>query len=256
MRKIEGKVFGSYIKSFSDQKKTFIVERKRSIKTIIIGSKYIILQRNKNQLKNQKVKKSKITSLFAQVAKCVNAYIIKSGLTVKKVKQKSTSSYTNRRKYREMKDNAKFYYVDIAHCYWRVAFLQNYISENLYKTVLNTADLKLYRNMALACIVAPKGREYYIRGVKVMEIYEDKSLHRIIYDNIRFTAYNLMETIKREVGEHCIAYRTDGIMVDSKKGLEMVKKLIKENNFDYTVTECTKIDELSYKYGDSKTKKM
>jgi hypothetical protein len=256
MRKIESKVFGGYVKSLADQRRTFIVEKKRSVKSILIGTKYIILQKNKNQLKNDKVNKTRITSLFAQVAKCVNAYIIKSELTVKKIKQIGTSSYTNRKKYRLMKDDAKFYYVDIAHCYWRIAFLRDYISETLYKNILETEDLKLYRNMALACIVAPKGREYWIRGEKILEIYEDKTLHRIVYDNIRFTAYNLMDIIKKEVDEHCIAYRTDGIMVDSKKGLEMVKKLITEHNFSYTVTECTKIDELTYKYGNAKTKKM
>jgi len=256
VRKIDNKSFDGYKKSLSAQKRTFIVEKKRNVRSIILGKKYIILQKNKNQIKNDNVKKSKITSLFAQVAKGVNSYIIKSGLTVDKINQENPSSYTNRKKYRLMKDGAKFYYIDIAHCYWRISFLLNYISENLYKSVLNAPDLKLYRNMALACIIAPKGREYYSRGVKILEIHEDKTLNRIIYDNIRFTAYNLMGSIKIELGEHCIAYRTDGIMVDNKKSLEMVKELITISNFDYTVTECTKIDEINYRYGDKKVKKM
>ena len=256
MRKVDSKSFDGYKNSLSTQRRTFIIEKKRNVKSIILGGKYIILQKNKNQLEKQKIKKSRITSLFAQVAKSINNYIVKSGLEVEKVKQNNSSSYTNRKKYRLMKEGEKFYYVDIAHCFWRIAFLRNYITERLYKNVLEQTDLKLYRNMALACIIAPKGREYWVRGEKIAEIYEDKTLHRTIYDNIRFTAYNLMGNIQQAIGDHCIAFRTDGIMVDNKKGLEMVKKLITDHDFSYSVIECTKIDELTYKYGENKTKKM
>ena len=252
MRKIDNKSFSGYVKSMSDQKRTFIVGKKRGNKGIIFNNKYLVMNRNKNIVKNKKVKSSEINSLIGQVAKSVNRFLVSVKLDPEIIKQEHPSTSTNRRKYRLMKDGAKFYYVDIAHCYWRISFLKRYISEKLYNNVLLKDELKLFRNIALACIVSPAGRTYYIRGVKSYVIEEDRSLHRIIYNNIRFTCYNLLGEIAKSAGDSFIAYRTDGIMVE-KKGLAKVKKLMKENNFMFTVKECEKMDELYYLYeGDKK----
>lgn len=251
MRKIDNKFFAGYVKSMSDQKRTFMVGKKRRVKKIIFNNKILVLNKNKNHVKSKK-KSSEINSLLGQVAMAVNRFIIKSGLVVEKIKQVHLALAVSRKKYRLMKDGAKFYYVDINHCFWRIAFLKGYIGEKLYEKWANEqGELKTFRNMSLGCIKAPDGRTYYIRGVESYEIEEDKTLQCIIYDNIRFTCYNFLGEIAKEVQDDFIAYKTDGIMVDSKKGLANVKKLMKKNNFMFTVKECEKIDELTYRIDDT-----
>ncbi len=144
-----------------------------------------------------------------------------------------------------MRTGTTFYYVDISHCFWRIAYLKGYITKRLYESVLKQPELKTARNIALACIVASKWRKYVVNGVFRCEITEDRTLQRVIYDNIRFTCYNTMGMIASFIEKNCIAYRTDGIMVD-KVGLPKVKKLIRAQNFEYTVQECVKIDEVTY----------
>jgi hypothetical protein len=260
MRKTDNKIFAGYVKSMSDQKRTFMVGKKRVVKKIIINDgsrlgKLLIANKNKNHVKS-KEKSSTINSLLGQVSRAVSRFILKSGLEIEKIKQVHPAVAVSRKKYRLMKDGAKFYYVDINHCFWRIAFLKGYIGEKLYEKWANEqGELKTFRNMSLGCIKASEGRTYYIRGVRSYEIEEDKTLQCTIYDNIRFTCYNFLGEISKEVGDNFIAYKTDGIMVDNKKGLAKVKKLMKKNNFMFTVKECEKIDELTYRV-DGTTKRM
>ena len=124
----------------------------------------------------------------------------------------------------------------------------------MYESILEKPHLKTYRNMALACIVAPASRDYYINGEKVLEIEEDKNLHRLIYDNIRFTCYNLMGDIASVVGEeYVIGYRTDGIMVLPEKREEVIS-LIQEQDFMCTEKKIIKVDDYFYKYEDGTEK--
>jgi hypothetical protein len=248
MRKINRDTLDKYISQLSDNGRSFIVCRKRNTSSIMMRGKNILLQKGSTAIKKEDNKnKSKVTSLISQVAKNINNYIIKNNLEVKPVKQVYSSTLINRDKWKSIKVGGTFNYIDIAHCFWRIAYQQFYISERLYFKTLETPELKIYRNMALACIVAPNIREYYIRGIKVNEIKEDKSLHSIIYNNIRFISYNLMGDLSEAVGKSFISYRTDGIMVD-KKATKIVKQLLEEQCFDYRVEECVKINELEYKH--------
>jgi hypothetical protein len=253
MLKLEQKDFKGYIKDLDERKSRFIVDKKRTVSSLVIGGKYFALSRNKNEISKGE-KKTEIISLIAQVSKSVTSFIIKNGLEVTKIYQKHPSSDTNRIKYSKMKVGSEFWYVDVAHCYWRISYLRNYITKRLYENVLKKPELKLYRNMALACIVASRTREYHDDGKKILEISEDKTLQKIIYDNIRFTCYNVMGEISREVYKNFIAYRTDGIMV-TKPAVNTVKKMLSEFGFDYTVVKCIKISDTQYYYG-KKIKKM
>ncbi len=256
MRKIDNKKLNKYVESLSAQKKTFVIENKRKVNSILIRGKASILNKTKpNALKNKK-KNREVINLFSQVAKNVNQHIIDNGLIVPKVRNRHSSTYTNRKMYREMAEGERFYYVDISHCFWRIAFLKKYITKHLYENTLKKEEFKIYRNIALACIVAPRSRKYYVMGEFMCEISEWKEFHQRIYDNIRFTAYNLMGDIRAEINRYCIGYRTDGIMItDNPKVLKRVQEIITKKGFSYKVTECYKIDELYYQYGNNDKKK-
>lgn len=258
MRKIDNKKLNSYVNSLCAQKKTFVVENKRKVNSILLYGKTSILNKGKDTKVKSKKKNREVINLFSQVAKNVNQYIVDNGLVVSKVRNRHSSTYTNRKMYREMAEGEMFYYIDISHCFWRIAYLKKYITKSLYENTLKKEEFKTYRNIALACIVAPRSRKYYVFGKYMGEISEWKELHQRIYDNIRFTAYNLMGDLRAEINRYCIGYRTDGIMVtDNPKVIERVKQIIKKKGFNYKVTECYKVDELFYQFGNNeKLKRM
>jgi len=260
MRKIDNKTLNKYVDSLAKQRRTFIIENKRKVNSILVKGKAVILNKGKPSALKNKKKNREVINLISQVAKNVNQYIssciIDKGINVPQVRSRHSSTYTNRKMYREMAEGERFYYVDISHCFWRIALLKKYITKQLYENTLKKDEFKAYRNIALACIVAPRSRKYFVFGQFMCEISEWKVLHQRIYDNIRFTAYNLMGDIRSEVNRYCIGYRTDGIMItDNPKVLKRVQELITKKGFSYKVTECYKIDELFYQYGDNDKKK-
>ena len=257
MKPIDEETFDFYVNSFTQQKRKFTVEKKRKFKKLLMRGKTILLckgKANPKKVEMSREEKNKFFTLSGMVAKSINSYLIKNEFQVEKIEGRYGSSWVNRKKYQALKEGAKFYYIDMSHCFWRIAYMKGYISERLYLSVLSQSEMKQFRNKSLACIVAPKSRDYFDEGKKINEIQEDKRLHTIIYDNIRFTAYNLIGDIQRYIPESVIAYKTDAILVQ-KSGLAKVKKIFKDNGFDYTITECFKQDEIYYFY-DEKLKKM
>ncbi len=261
MKKVDNETFDFYIKSFEEQKRTFIVEEKRSFKKLMMRGKVILYQEKDIKETMTKTQRVEYFSLLGRVSKSINKFIIDSDFEVKKIECSNGAVWVNRKKYREMKDGAKFYYVDASHCFWRIAYMLGYLNEKLYFSILEKPELKKYRNQSLSCIVAPKSRKYFKDGKpilmedgKALEISEDKRLYATIYNNIRFTAYNLMGFAKEQLGDSIIAYKTDGVMVQ-KKGLSKAKKIFKDCGFDYSITECFKEDELFFDY-DGERKKM
>ncbi len=256
MKKVDKETFDFYVESFSKQKRKFVIEEKRSFKKLMMRGKTVLSyeKKEKEEEKMNKEQRGQFFSLLGQVSKSATKYIIDNNFEVEKVPSNNGAVWVNRKKYREMKDGAKFYYVDASHCFWRIAFMLGYISERLYLSVLKKPELKPYRQMSLSCLVAPKGRKYFNEGLQILEIFEDKRLYATIYNNIRFTSYNLMGYAKEVLGDSIIAYKTDGVMVQ-KKGLAKAKKVFKDNGFDFTITECFKIDELFFDY-DGDRKKM
>lgn len=240
-----------YIKSLSNQKRDFVIDEKRNVQALIYRGKFSLITKNKNNIddKDSTINKNEIINLFAQVAKSVNRYILKNDFNVEQIENYHTANQTNKKRFSELKIGDVFYYIDVNHCFWRISYKMGYISKNLYNNVLKKPELKIYRNMALACIIAPRRRKYFVRGELLIEIAEDKTLYKRIYNNIRFLAYNLMGDMAEYVGNDFIAYKTDGIMV-VKNSLETIKEILTENDLFYKVFECVKIDEKHYKMGN------
>lgn len=190
-----------------------------------------------------------VLALISAVKKDFTSHIIRNKIVIPQVEQIYGSSWQNQSKWIDMPKNSKFWYVDVNHCYWRIAYLLGYISERLYKQTLVKDDMKLYRNMALACVVAGKARKYFRGSEKIMEFHESTDLYVRMYDNIRYTAYNIMGRIAEATRDKCLGYKVDGIMVDSEY-LEVVKTMLDEENLFYKVKDCQKINGQMHTLGD------
>jgi hypothetical protein len=234
------------LKQFKDnlikRKMSFTIEKKRNEVIFIKNGVKIAKAKAKNTISYAtKDEVKSVLSLFANVKKSINKHLVKQGLVISKIEKKYDSTFTNRLLFDSLPIGTTFYYIDVKHCYWRIAYLNGYISENYYKKILENPDLKIYRNMALSCIIANKTLEYYDNGTLTNVIEEDTSIYHTIYENIRFKAWNLFGSLCFEkIGkEKTIGYYTDGIMVLSEN-VATVKTTLTRNKLQYTITKCIK----------------
>jgi TusA-related sulfurtransferase len=224
------------------RKVPFTIEKKRNEVMFISNGKKIAKAESINSISNiKKNQTTNILSLFANVKKSINKFIIKNNCEITKIEKEYDSTFTNRLLFDSLPIGTNFYYLDVKHCYWRIAYLNGYISENYYKKILENPDLKIYRNMALSCIIAPKSVEYYENGELINVITEDTGIYHTIYENIRFKAWNIFGSLCFEkIGkEKTIGYYTDGIMVLSDD-VAIVKTTLSRNKLQFRITKCIK----------------
>jgi hypothetical protein len=114
---------------------------------------------------------------------------------------------------------------DLDHAYWRVAFLNEYISMKTYLRGLELKDKSL-RLAALANLSSMK--EYLvIKDGKVtketMMLKYDPILHKV-YNNIRFTCYEHMMNIAKMLEDDFICYKTDCVYYkDTENNRQLVQ---------------------------------
>lgn len=237
-----------YKSNLCRRKQSFVIEKKRSELNIFQHGKKIAKFRANNSLSHLERKDSKhILNLFASVKKSINKYLMDSNFKVKIVDKKYDSTFSNKLLFRSIANNSTFYYLDVKHCYWRIAYLKGYISEYFYLKVLENPDLKIFRNMALSCIIAPKSKDYYSNGEFLWSIEEDTSIYNDVYESIRFTAWNIFGSLTHEkIGkEKTIGYFTDGIMV-FQEDLPLVRSVMARNKLQYNIVKCIKVSDKEY----------
>lgn len=230
------------------RKLTFRVERKRNETSFLVNGKRIAKANQRNSVNTSQNHNSKlILNIFASVKKSINRYLEKSNFTYDKKEKIYNSSFINRILFDELPNGSVFYYIDVKHCYWRIAYLNGYISESYYNKILKDPELKLYRNMALSCIIAPRIIDYYENGSYRHTIQEDTQVYQDIYENIRFTAWNLFGKLCFEkIGkENTIGYFTDGIMV-FEKDVNLVKTTLSRAKLQFKVVKCIKVKHKHY----------
>lgn len=238
-----------YLRGFIRNLATFNIETKRNRKVLMLKGKVALIQ-DKKKHTDENVSPSKIVNLIGSVAKSFNRFIEKNE-EVELIEGKAIANYTNSKLWRNLEIGDEFYYMDMNHCYWRIAFLLGYISERLYKNTLKKDHMKKYRNMALACTIAPKKTEVYRQGRLVQSYEEDKQYQNIMYTNIRRTAWNMMHEAKELIPDHCLGYRTDGIMYLNEGDVEEgLKTFFDSMNMTYTITKCVKVSEKTFLHGD------
>lgn len=255
MLELSKKDLDIYKDNLGKRKKSFRIMRKRGDKHLVVSGKMVAkLKRDTTISYNNKQEAQEILSLLSTVKKSINKYLVAKDFTLDALSKKYNSVYTNRPLFESLEIGTQFYYVDVKHCYWRVAYLNGYISEYFYNKVLEKPDLKLYRNMALSCIIAANHVDYYPLGKKGSTISEDTSLYEVLYHNILYSVWNIFGTLCFEkIGQdNCIGYFTDGIMI-FEKDLKKVKTTLARYQLQFRVIECEKTDLREYVYTEDGT---
>lgn len=128
------------------------------------------------------------------------------------------------------------YSYDINHAYWRIAFINDYISENTYEHGLTLKDknsaLKQLYCMALSVRGQNRSLDGYIGMKKTgnKRIVSGDELHRTIYTDIRNKTYKIMDEIAHRLGNDFIEYKVDCITFKNKDNCEVVERMLTEEN--------------------------
>jgi len=191
--------------------------------------------------------------LMGRVRAAVTVYIKKVNFDVPVIKKEYPATFTNRFFWESIPDNTEFYIIDAKHAYWRIAYLQGYISKKLYDRYAENQELKQVKNIALAILTTQHKRQYYSNGKLIHEIESDTSLYCRCYNNIRFFSFNLCGKLRNSLDDSCFAYKTDGVFL-LKPGLHDAKKIFEKNNLLYKIEKCVKVDNKTYSTVDGELK--
>lgn len=235
-----------YSRKDLDVLKNNLIKKRMSFKIITKRSEITYVRNGKEVAKLKGINRFGVSrdalSLFSNVKKSINKYIINNLDNLEDVPNIYPSKYSNRMLYNEMSDGQEFYLIDVKHCYWRIAYLKGCIDKKLYESVIEHQDpaFKLWRNMSLSCIIAPKRVQIFKNGKEYPPIEEDTTLYKQVYSNIRFTAWNLFGRICDKIGkDFVIGYNTDGIMVFDND-VSKVTSTLARNKLQYTTKKCFK----------------
>lgn len=224
-----------------------IVEKKssRSILTIRNNGKKKELAEFRPGMPNKNLQNKNARSLMRCVRAAITRYIKNCDFQVPEIKKEYPVVYTNRLFWESIPAETEFYIIDAKHAYWRIAFLLGYIKKGMYEKYAENKELKSVRNISLAILNSSHKCEYYFDNKKINEVTCDTSLYSRIYNNIRYSSYNLCGRLRNDLDSSCFAYRTDGVFL-LKPGLHHAKKIFEKNNLFYKIEKCVKIDNKSY----------
>jgi len=124
---------------------------------------------------------------------------------------------------------------DVDHAYWRIAFLQGVINQKVYKKGLTLKDKSL-RLAALANLASNKEYQIIENGViteKTITMKQDPLMKKV-YDNIRYTCYDLMMKVADLLGDEFICYKTDCIYYKDKlENRKIVQEFLDKMSMDW-----------------------
>lgn len=243
-------------KSYESFNKTALVVSEKCLAIIRKkGSRSILSIRDKGKFKdlaefrpgipNKDLKGKQARDLMKCVRSQVTRYIKACDFNVPEIKKEYPVVFTNRLFWESIPADTEFYIIDAKHAYWRIAYNLGYIKKGMYSKYADNKELKVARNISLAILNTKHRAEYYLDGKKIAEIECDNSLYNRVYNNIRYSSYNLCGRLRNELDDACFAYRTDGVFL-LKPGLNRAKKIFEENNLLYKIEKFIKIDDKSY----------
>jgi hypothetical protein len=245
--KLQPEVFNDYIEMYKKNGYKFAVEEKRNNKKICFENQII---RKKKNVTVKQVRSKKAQSLIGQVKKQANQYILKNNFQIPIVHNYYFATQKNTDIYKELENGTQLLHIDVKHCYWRIAYNFGIISKNLYKRYATDKDMKLIRNIALACLVSQTKKTFYNfdgNNKSEFSVTEDISIYQLIYRNIRYTAYNLLGYLFLKLQNFAYFYRIDGILIlDNTKAQKTVCEYFENQGFNYEINKCYKLNDTQF----------
>ena len=144
-----------------------------------------------------------------------------------------------------------FYNIDLNSAYWQVAYKLGYLNEKMYKTYIDLNEYKQVKRLCISFLARSNKKRYYLDDLEFEVVCDNKTLHQV-YRNIRYYLYNIIYDAVC-LTENWIDYNIDGVRVLAKD-VNLIKDYFLENELKFKTTECRKIDEVNYLYGNKERK--
>jgi hypothetical protein len=164
-----------------------------------------------------------------------------------KINYKGVARSKNYQYWDTLEDGTYFYNIDLSSAYWQIAYRLGYLSDKLFQTYL---ELDAYKHAKRYCVsfLARKNKMVYTTEEGKIEIACDTSVFKNVYDNIRNELYKTIQEALIGI-ENYVEYNIDGVTV-MKDDVARVKKAFREEGLKFKVTECRKINDKEYLYGN------
>jgi|TARA_B110000977_G_C11070705_1_gene489445 hypothetical protein len=182
--------------------------------------------------------------LFRQFAKNSNLYNIHIDFEGAS-REKSYDNWEN------LKKGEYFYNLDLKSAYWQVANKLGYLNDKMYDKYIHSDEYKMAKRLCISFLARQNYMIYYIND-KEFQVNCDISVFKKVYENIRYYLYS---TITGCINEKLcwLEYNIDGISITANE-LDYVKKYMNDNDLQYKITECRKVDNTKYLYGSKERK--
>ena len=169
-----------------------------------------------------------------------------------KVNFKGLSREKNYTEWECLNDGEYFYNVDLRSAYWQVAYKLGYLSDNIFNSYIDSDEYKMAKRVCISFLARKNYMVYHPQNNDSFKIDCDTSVLRGVYENIRHYLYNTMfKCVEQEI--KWLEYNIDGVMIPSKYLFE-VTKYFQDKKLKFKITECKKIDDKTYIYGNKERK--
>ena len=124
--------------------------------------------------------------------------------------------------------------VDIKHCYWRILFINNIISEKLYMKYEGDKDARV---ISVGCLNKTQTIFKY-KGTTLLNKKQIKNPLRWVWDFVCWKTYKAIRKALEACKENAFAYHSDGIYLPTEYA-SSASKAIKSLDFDCRVIKYT-----------------
>lgn len=245
------------------QKGNATLINKRHNKTLFYFGKAYTLKKKKTP--NLLPKENELTNMevgrfFMLVSKFVNEYIIRNDFEITDIKRETYNfRVRNNKAFDSLQTGEYFWCFDVNNAYWQMMYKLGIISENVYNKYAYNNKYKLIKKIAIGLTVSGQTARFLQNGEvlkskdgKELIVYEDKTLWKRVYKNVRHMTYNIPVDVINKIGaDNYIFYNQDAVAVKNefKKDAD---DFFLDNGIDYKKILCRKISDSEYMFGSEK----
>jgi hypothetical protein len=223
-RSYKRKGFENFTKNLIDSGADFLIRNGSECRELIYDTIHNVYATQNNNFPKNKV------FLFNLVNRDVKKYLEKNGSVILKPKKNTAEwnwNYDN--------EVGTITGTDLDHAYWRIAYVNNYISKKTYEYGLDD-KCKALRLATISVLGREKKYLQYKNGVYVGEVIrqqKNKELHNV-FMNVRYSCYFMMFELSQLLGDDFFCWKTDCIYYrDTIQNRKLVHKYLEEREILY-----------------------
>ena len=219
-----------------------------SRKKLIVYNKLIATTSATSSLELGGITKQQFHSFLGAFTKILyKQFLLKPDLFDLEIYFKGISRAKNKKQWDMLPAGAFFYNIDLNSAYWQICYMLDYIPEKFFLDYLNNDNFKQAKRYCVS-FLGRENKMFYLQKDNIYEIKCNTDFQKKIYSNIRNMLYLCINEALIGVDDW-VEFNIDGVSVVAES-LNLVKQRFKEQGLKYKITECRKINDIEYSYGN------